>query len=421
MHVDAPDTACVESMVRDLGARLIRRPLTEGEVMMHAAEYEQEVAVGRERVSMVLASLLTSPELLFHVVDAREQMSAHEVAARISYGVAGTTPDAELQASADADELQDVNAREVHARRMIESPEGRRHVRELFRRWLGLHGRRSPESAATLAQVPVDGLYDELVDEALDFVEHVVFEERGTFHDLMTSSLEFPSTDRLAAILGEERSDEAVPSTKHRAGLLTRPAVLISDNARTSPIIRGVFIWERFLCADFPAPPSNADDIADENLTTIDPDFSTSRTRASTMTGTRQCQSCHTAINAPGFALARFGPLGEEWDAEVVYDAPGDVLAELALDGDDEVSMEVDGSLTDLVGANELGELIAGSDEGRSCAALQVFRATHLREATLDDACHLQAITESFDSNTPIVDILVLNVARETTALGDAR
>ncbi|MEM9075129.1 MAG: DUF1592 domain-containing protein, partial [Myxococcota bacterium] len=344
----------------------------------------------------------------------RAMLSPHTLASRLSYAVAGSPPDDILIAAAESGDIARDDEREAQARRLLDSPAGRAHVRNLFQRWLGLHGRYSPERAADLAEVEVDGLYDELREEALDFVEHVVFEERGGFRELMQSNLEFPKTERLAEILGEARSEGAVASSGHRAGLLTHPAVLISDNPRSSPIVRGVFVWERFLCDSFPPPPMDADDVAQENLDAIDSNESTSREIAETMTSPDRCQACHLKINAPGFAFSAFGPLGEEWLEEVVYAAPGVEHARLALEGDDQVTMVLDDETQTVDGAASLGERIAGSQDGRDCAALQLFRATHLRDPLGVDACHMSSLLDAMESNTPIFDILVMNAARES-------
>jgi len=405
-----PDAACVERFAAALGRRALKREPSADELTLYRETWESDegVAEDADRVATMIATILSAPEVTHHVTDAEDQRIAGEsLAARLAFTLTGAPPDEALLE--DADSLDDAAVREDHARRLLETPEGRRHARQLFTRWLGLHGRFSPENAAALADVEVDGLYDEMREEALDFVEHVVFEEGGTFRDLMTSKLVFPRTERLAALLGTEQSDRAVETDGDRAGLLTRPAVLISNNPRTSPILRGVFVWERLLCEEFSLPPSNADEVATRNLETIDPDRSTSRTRTETMTGSSECAHCHRIINAPGFALSRFGPLGEEWDEEHVYAAPGELLTTLPLEDDTTATLPLDEEEQVLDGAAQLGAAIAESDRGRSCATRQLFRATHLREPVATDTCHVLNLRTAFEEELPLFEILVRN------------
>ncbi|MDQ3034547.1 MAG: DUF1588 domain-containing protein [Myxococcota bacterium] len=419
----SPTSECVLGFVASFGRRVLKRPLRDEEIAAYVSTFgadDEGIVDARDRVEVLLTAMLNDPELTHRVIDRegageRVRMSAYSVAARLSYAVTGAPPDEALLESAESEAIFEESERELHARRLLESPEGRAHVRQLFDRWLGLYGKHSPESAASLAGMPVDGLFGELRGEALDFVEHVVFEERGTFGDLMTSDVEVPSTERLAAILGEAAGSAPVASGGRRAGLLSRPAVLISDNARTSPILRGVFVLERFLCRTIPSPPPNADDVAMETLMTIDPDRSTSRVRAATMTGSPSCQSCHAVINAPGFALTGFGPLGEEWDEEVVFASPGEVLTTLPIDGDDRVEgFVVDGVPHTLEGALGLATVIAESEEGQSCAARQIVRATHLRDVTRADACLVHDVQRAIEDGVPILDVLVQSAARES-------
>ncbi|MEM7607694.1 MAG: DUF1588 domain-containing protein [Myxococcota bacterium] len=245
-------------------------------------------------------------------------------------------------------------------------------------------------------------------------MEHVVF-TGGSFETLMTSQLVFPKTERLAEIFGTERSDGPVETTGRRAGLLTRPAVLISDNPRSSPILRGLFIWDRFFCHTFTLPEDvNVDEIAEANLAAIeDPNQVTARERTEIATGSPECAACHDSINPPGFALAHFGALGEEWgDFEIVH--AEDETLQVPLEGDANVSLALNGANVALDGAGAMADFIAGSEQGQLCAARQVFRSTHLRSAFDTDTCHLRDLFEAVQSGAPILDVLVMNAASET-------
>ncbi|MEM7608599.1 MAG: DUF1592 domain-containing protein [Myxococcota bacterium] len=424
--LESADRECAEGFIGEFGARVFRRPLTGDELADFTEDFLSDDGIedDRERMEVVISALLLSPEFLHHVPrrgdGARVALDPLTLAARLSYAVTGGAPDDALIAAAQAGELDDVETRRTHARRLAESDAGRIFVRSLFVRWLGLHGQYSPQPAADLAGMDTDGLVDEVTTEALDFIEHVVY-SGGNFEELMTSTLAFPKTDRLVTIFGTERSDDAVSASDRRAGLLTRPALLVYKNDRPSPIRRGLYIWERFFCHVFTLPEGlDADEEANANLEAsgLVREESTSRELTEAATGARQCAGCHDQINPPGFSLAHFGPLGEEWiEHEIVYapEGDGEVLNELPLEGDGNVAgMVVDDVAQTIDGARDMAQIIAGSSDGLACAATQMFRATHLREATSLDACHLQTLINAFDAGEPILDILVRNAAEET-------
>ncbi|MEM7607695.1 MAG: DUF1592 domain-containing protein [Myxococcota bacterium] len=158
---DAPDAGCVAGFVRDFAPRVLRRPLSDEEVAFYVESFEADEGITdeRQRVEVLLATLLTSPEFTHHVPVVQDgRLDRYALAARLSFSVTGAGPDDALMSAAGAGELDSVEGRETHARRLLEGPAGRRFVRDLFERWLGMHGEASPEKAADAAGVGADGL-----------------------------------------------------------------------------------------------------------------------------------------------------------------------------------------------------------------------------------------------------------------------
>ncbi len=98
-----------------------------------------------------------------------------------------------------------------------------------------------------------------------------------------------------------------------------------------------------------------------------------------------------------------------------MFAEPGEELVRLPLEGDDQVSLALGDSLIDIEGAPGLGRMLVASERGRSCAATQIFRATHLRDPQDADACQLQRLIQAFDDDVPILDLLVHDAAMEST------
>jgi len=166
-----------------------------------------------------------------------------------------------------------------------------------------------------------------------------------------------------------------------RAGILSQAAFLsIAGKAnRSAPILRGVFVRERLLCATLPPPPPNAGTIPPEL-----PSPTTTRDFFTDLTAPEQCQSCHSLINPVGFGFESFDGIGRWRDEENGYavDASGVLTA-----GD------VEGPFA---GPVELAQRLAKSEDVQRCLATQWFRFRFGRLGVADDAPILDALGAQF-------------------------
>ncbi len=419
----ATDQACVDRFVSELGHKLLRRPLEQEDVDAFAAAWTQgdeALDSPERRVEVIITALLTDPEFLFHIPKTSassqadlDQLSQQTIASRLSYAVSGQAPDQALMDAAEAGELDDPDVRRAHAERLLDSEAGRTHVVQIFDHWLGLEREVDLELSGTPMGVDINGLYDEMRQEAHAFIRHIIFEERGSYHDLMTSPMDFPPSELLANLMGHDNaSPSGIQSTTGRAGLLSRPAMLVHKEPRVPTIHRGVHIMFRFLCKDLTVP-DNADDVAVAKLAELGErvNMMSSRELAAHQTSPIECAGCHDVINPLGYALSAFGPLGNSWEEEHIYNRDGDLLSTVPLDTS--AMLAVDGTTLMIDGAADYGAAMADSDEGRACISTQLFRVTHMREPTQLDACHFKRIRDGIDAKTSIFDILVDNAARE--------
>ncbi len=391
--------ACVDELVRFYGRLLYRRPLGDDEVGRYLEIYDEaaadtELAASfRAQTELVLAALIEAPEVLFHIprgsatADGRFQVDAYTVAARLSYGLTGGPPDAELRAAADADALLTVAQLEPHAQRLLAGNAGKAVIEELASYWWAGNIAPLPGLAVSgHAGVEATSLRDQAAIETRRFARYVFFDAPMTFAEMMRSQVIFPAGDALASALGVAQSEQAV-SDSTRRGVLTRPAFLMSKGDRPKPIIRGVHIRTHLLCDDIPDPPANADEVAETATASLDRTQFTARQLADAATKPAQCTACHALLNPLGAALSHFGALGDYGSEELVFGADGSVVNTLPVDSSvSETMVESSGESGD--GADELAELIATSIKGSACAAQQMFRFSRLRsESEEDDAC----------------------------------
>lgn len=357
----------VDAFVSQFGQRVFRRPLTAAE----ASTYRTLFDTGSERypdedvftagVAFVAEAMLQSPFFLYRpeagpLQSANDDISVEHVvlddwqlASRLSYFLWDSMPDDALFAAATAGSLREGDGLRTQASRMLDHPLAAAKIldfhRQLFEFELyGLVTR--PDLAADIGA--------KMRREAERFVQDVAVDNDGGLRELLTSSHTFVDAD-LAAIYGLEGSFDSTfrradLDPEERAGLLTMPGFLASHSGETAPILRGVFINLRVLCANLPEPP-DFDPPVFEGVTR--------RERIDSVTGEGTCgASCHAGvINPVGFALENFDDNGHWRDED--SGLPVDAAAEYVFQIDDE-PVHWDGP-------QEMGQAIVESSDAHEC------------------------------------------------------
>ncbi|MDE3196774.1 MAG: DUF1592 domain-containing protein, partial [Acidobacteriota bacterium] len=129
----------------DFASRAWRRPLTEREKDSLRAFYRQTMAAEQDHtkaIKALLTRILVSPEFLYRVEEpidtaAAKPLSPYELAARMSYMIWSSVPDAELRRAAAAGELSTPDQLKIQVKRMLADPKARRMSAEFFGQWLG--------------------------------------------------------------------------------------------------------------------------------------------------------------------------------------------------------------------------------------------------------------------------------------------
>jgi hypothetical protein len=227
-----------------------------------------------------------------------------------------------------------------------------------------------------------------LTDEMTKFLEHVFWNTDGKFERLLLSDQIFIN-DTLAGYYGGGlvASGTALAPTAangQRFGLLTAGGLmaLLAGPDRTSPTNRGKFIREQLLCQVPPPPPPNVNTTIPPPTTAV----STVRQRLAAHRSDPACASCHAFIDPVGFGLENYDPLGRYRTTErgMTLDTSGEVTGLTAMDG-----TPLPGAY---VGAHELSQRLAASQEYTGCMSTQWFRFAMGRPEGPRDACTLEKI-----------------------------
>src|SRR5262249_46522669 len=138
-----------------------------------------------------------------------------------------------------------------------------------------------------------------------------------------------------------------------RRGLLTQASVLAGNAhaAQTSPTVRGKFVREQLLCDTLAPPPDNVD-ITPPKV----PPGATAKEALEAHATDPSCAGCHRYMDPIGIGFEHFDGVGlwRDGDGDTPIDAAG-------------VVYEIDDGDRPFDGTSELGDLLAHSEQVRSC------------------------------------------------------
>ena len=272
---------------------------------------------------VVLTRVFTSPAFLYHCETpgpeaAPVPVDDWELAARLSYFLWSSVPDAELRALAAQGRLREPGQVAVQARRMLGDPRVRRLAIEFGCAWLHLHGldeldEKSERHFPTFAGLR-GAMYEEAIVTFVDF-----FQRDAAILELLTADHVFVN-GALAAHYGIPAVGDAwqrVDGARRfgRGGVLGWAAALSkhAGASRTSPILRGNWVCEVLLGERMPRPPKDVPRLPDdEALETL-----TMRELTERHTRDERCAHCHARMDPYGFALERYDGIGRRRDLDL--------------------------------------------------------------------------------------------------------
>jgi mono/diheme cytochrome c family protein len=305
--------------VVEFAARAFRRPLEpaeEARLRTLYATLRGKDLPHEEAIRTLLTHVLVAPEFLYKLETPGpgsdpKPISDYELATRLSYFLWSSLPDAELLAAAERGRLHDPDVLKSEVRRMLAAPAARRLAEQFGTQWLHVYGFSSlDEKNAELFPTFAD-LRADMEEETVLFLDDFFRNDRSIL-SLVDADHTFLN-ERLAkhygieGVKGEEwRRVDGV--RKHGRGSILCLATTLSTQAgasRTSPILRGNWLYETILGEKLPKPPKDVPQLAE----TVPAGLS-ERQLIAMHSENAACARCHRRIDPFGFALEEFDAIG---------------------------------------------------------------------------------------------------------------
>lgn len=300
-----------------------RRPLTGDENSKLDALYfaGRQKELDRESAAReVLVRILVSPNFIFkaetlpQLADAKTTevpLNAHELASRLSYFLWASKPDYELKRSADDGSLSKPEVLTAQTQRMLRDPKAAALAKEFAGQWLKFNGfdEKSTVDEKKFPQFTPE-LRADMQREAVEFFTHLVRDDRNV-SDIISGDYTFLN-ERLAkhygipGVTGADFREVKGIAQHHRGGLLGMAAILTKTSRpnRTSPVLRGDFLYQVVLGLSSPPPPPNVPELKETSKpSSLREALMQHRTDSA-------CAVCHERIDPLGFALESFDPIG---------------------------------------------------------------------------------------------------------------
>ena len=403
----AGEDACAREVIRAFARRAWRRPLADDEVSRLAALVGVAHAQGEgfeAGLHLALQAVLLSPHFLFRVEldadptsPAAHALNDHELAARLSYFLWSSMPDAALFALADAGRLHDPATLRAQVERMLADPKSRSLTDNFAGQWLYTRSLADHDADPTRFPGYTPALRASFRAETEAYFNAFLREDIG-MDQFLTARFTFVD-DALAGFYGLD----APPGTgvrridltgNRRGGLLTQGSVLTvnSHPDRTSPVLRGQWVLNQLMCEPPPPPPPDVMGLATEIIPT-----GSLRQRFQQHRADPRCASCHALMDPIGFAFEHFDAVGA-WralDEGFAIDTTG----------------TLPGTGTAFDGATSLAALLASDPRYPRCVTRQWFTYALGRGPDPSDDASLEAISHDWSAAGMRLRDLVLRIA----------
>lgn len=316
------ETECLSTLISEIGLRLFRRPVEDIEIASFKSIFEEiKKYSGNLETALngMLAAMLMDHRFLYHnrmiqKESSPRELDNYELAERISYYLWNSSPDEELYSIAKTGTLREKKILEKQVNRMIHDQKAKRTFRHYLTEWLELDNLDSVQRSNKKFPEFNGQLLSEMKEEIYHFFEMHFLENNAPMEAIFDSetSMVGPNLARVYGVQhnGNDRISFDIKESPQRSGVLTLAGILtnLSSGDTTSPVRRGLFINNKFLCEEVPPPPADAGAFKIEVDQRED---ITPRERLGVHRDSAQCYDCHKVIDPVGLAFENFDAIGK--------------------------------------------------------------------------------------------------------------
>src|SRR5450432_327779 len=400
--------ACVNGFLDRFVRLVYRKPLTDADRQDYQTLNDGK-RTPAEAVRAMIVVAMSSPRLVNQLeIDGtpvgseqdRLQLTAYEIASRLSYTFWQTLPDAQLFAAADDGSLATDAGFSAQLARVFADPRTHDTLWQFWNEWLGFEKFTGFETerpafkalaAGEAIGQPGHDYYGDMVQEMHDLTDLFTFGRDSTMADLLTTDLSLTKSADLAHLYGvapwSGTGDYPTLPAGRRTGLFQRAALLVSNLEGTNPFHRGALVRRSLLCDALPQPDPNALPPGSLDPPPFDPNQTTRQRYQAKIEGNSLCTTCHSSFASIGYVLESFDALGRYRTTETVFDAEtGAKLAELPIDSSADTHIDPMDT-TPTSNAAELNQKLIDSQKVEACFAQKYFQYAARRDppdASLD-------------------------------------
>ncbi|MBL8793896.1 MAG: DUF1592 domain-containing protein [Planctomycetia bacterium] len=418
---EMPEADYAREVVRRFATRAYRGPVAPAE-LDRLMSYWTKARAGNETLEGslrdTLGVVLTSPRFLglpaSRTGGAKERLTDHELAARLSYFLWSTLPDETLVRLAEQRQLRDPAVLAAQVRRMIRDERAWQFIEQYAEQWLDL----DRLQRVTISKSSYPGFDDQLAAamrlETIHFFGEVLRGDLSVFQfldsDFTCVNETLAAHYSIAGVTGSKFRKVKLDAAHHRGGLLTHASILTgnSDGRDGHPIKRGVWLLKNLFDETPPPPPPNVPELNRENpmVKNLTIPQALALHRNSTA-----CMGCHRKIDPWGIAFEEYDAVGN-WQRDGAgaslrkrrtnhaLDSKAELPSGVKVDGMRELQAELLRSKSDDFRKAMLRKMMAFA-LGRSLTLADTDAANALAPALRERGDRLPALIELITASEP--------------------
>jgi hypothetical protein len=325
-------------------------------------------------------------------------LTPHELAARLSYFLWSSMPDARLRKVAEEGKLGDPAVLKHQADLLLASNKSSAFTTNFAGQWFDLRKIGANPPASDLFPRYDRHLETSIKNETLAFFHEILHQDLSVMNfvksDFVTINERLARFYDIPGVRGDHFRKVPVSPEMNRGGVVTQASILsiTSNGTRTSPVVRGTWVLKNLLGTDPGLPVANVGEIAPK-VPGIDK--ATVRQRLAIHRELPQCARCHDKIDPLGLSLENYNAAGE-WRLQEGFGYKGRI-------GENDPVIDASAKLpdgTEFTGVSGLqDQLLRKEDLFLRCLAEKMFTYALGREMGYSDKSHLDAAVAHLKEN----------------------